>query len=78
MFDFHPNMIYLNAAEEASYIESKPFYHEPERLLAARNPGHGVRTLLFELLDHVIARRLPVARLDQINASWRKAPMARR
>jgi hypothetical protein len=73
VFDFHPNMVYLNAAKELSYIESKSFYHEPERLLAARNRGHGVRTLLLELLDHVIARRMPVARLDQINAAWRKA-----
>jgi hypothetical protein len=77
VFDFHPNMIYLNASEEATYIESKSFYHEPERLLAARNRGRGVRTLLLELLDHVVARQMPIARLDQINACWRRMPKAR-
>jgi hypothetical protein len=74
LFDFHPNMIYLNASEEATYFASKPFYHEPERLLAARNRGRGVRTLLLELLDHVVARRMPIARLDHVNACWRKMP----
>jgi hypothetical protein len=77
VFDFHPNMIYLNASEEATYIESKSFYHEPERLLAARNRGRGVRTLLLELLDFVVARQMPIARLDQINASWRRMPKVR-
>jgi Polysaccharide deacetylase len=55
----------------------KSFYHEPERLLAARNRGRGVRTLLLELLDHVVARQMPIARLDQINACWRRMPKAR-
>ena len=71
VFDFHPNMVYLNVSEEASYIKSKSFYHEPDRLLAARNRGRGVRTLLLELLNHVVAKQMPVARLDQINACWR-------
>src|SRR5262249_34627386 len=69
---FHPNMIYLNASDEAAYQASKPFYHDPDRLLAARNHGRGVRTLLLKLIDHVVARRMPVARLDQINDCWRR------
>ena len=72
LFAFHPNMIYLNACSEADYLATKSFYHDPEQLLAARNPGRGVRTLLLELLEQVNARRLPIARLDQVNASWRK------
>jgi hypothetical protein len=72
VFDFHPNMIYLNASDEAAYQASKSFYHDPERLLAARNHGRGVRTLLLKLIDHVVTRRTSVARLDQINACWRK------
>jgi hypothetical protein len=76
LFDFHPNMIYLNACSEAGYLATKSFYHDPERLLAARNPGRGVRTLLLELLEQVVARRLPIARLDQVNASWRKMSAA--
>jgi len=27
---------------------------------------------LLKLIDHVVARRMSVARLDQINACWRK------
>jgi hypothetical protein len=78
VFDFHPNMVYLNVSEEASYIKSKSFYHEPDRLLAARNRGRGVRTLLLELLNHVVAKQMPVARLDQINACWRGMMSVRR
>jgi hypothetical protein len=78
LFDFHPNIIYLNASEESTYLATKPFYHDPERLLAARNRKRGVRTLLLELLEHVVANRIPIARLDKINACWRKMPkMAR-
>ena len=72
VFDFHPNIIFLNASDDAAYQASKPFYHDPERLLAARNHGRGVRTLLLKLIDHVVARRMPIAPLDQINACWRK------
>jgi hypothetical protein len=78
VFDFHPNIVYLNASEEEDYIKSKSFYHEPERLLAARNRGRGIRTLLLDLLDHVVGRQMPVARLDEINTCWRsisKAPI---
>lgn len=73
-FDFHPNMVYLNTAEEAAYMASKPFYHDPERLLAARHKGRGVRTMLLDLLDHIVAKRMPIARLDQVNACWRRMP----
>jgi Polysaccharide deacetylase len=72
VFDFHPNMVYLNVSDDAAYQASKVFYHDPERLLAARNQGRGVRTLLLKLIDHVAARRMSVACLDQINACWRK------
>jgi hypothetical protein len=60
-------MIYLNASDEAACQASKPFYHDPERLLAARTHGRGVRTLLLKLIDHVVARRMPVrtSRPDQ-------------
>jgi hypothetical protein len=46
-------MIYLNASDEAAYQASKPFYHDPERLLAARTHGRGVRTLLLKLIDQI-------------------------
>jgi hypothetical protein len=45
---------------------------EPDRLLAARNRGLGVRTLLLDLLDHVVARQMLTAHLDQINVCSRR------
>jgi peptidoglycan/xylan/chitin deacetylase (PgdA/CDA1 family) len=74
VFDFHPNLIYLNAPDEAHYVVTKSFYHDAERLRAARYPGRGVRSLLIELLDHVAARGLPVATLGQVNSLWRTIP----
>jgi hypothetical protein len=72
VFDFHPNIIYLNASDEATYLGTKSFYHDPERLLACRNQRRGARTLLLGLLEHVVAKRIPVARLDHINTCWRR------
>jgi peptidoglycan/xylan/chitin deacetylase (PgdA/CDA1 family) len=71
VFDFHPNLVYLNASTDTGYRETKSFYHEPERLLAARQPGKGTRTLLVDLLAAVSARRLPTATAGEINTHWR-------
>jgi hypothetical protein len=73
VFDFHPNMVYLNAADNASYAAAKAFYHDPERLLGARHNGRGVRTLLLDLLAHVRRHDLPTATLGKVNALVRQA-----
>jgi peptidoglycan/xylan/chitin deacetylase (PgdA/CDA1 family) len=71
VFDFHPNIVYLNARNEVDYVATKSFYRDPERLLAARQPGKGIRTLLLDLLETVSARQLPTASAGEIGALWR-------
>ena len=74
VFDFHPNLIFINAASDAEYVSTKGFYHDPDRLLAARNTGRGVRTLLLDLLGEISARGLPTATVGDVNAKWRAVP----
>lgn len=71
VFDFHPNMVFINASTNAQYLDSKPYYHNHERLFRLRHPGRGVRTLFLELLDSVASRRLPTATLTDLNTAWR-------
>ncbi len=71
VFDFHPNTVFINAATNAQYEASKAHYHDPGRLLAMRQTGPGVRTLLIELLDTIADGRLPTATLAEVNHLWR-------
>ncbi|MDP2996349.1 MAG: hypothetical protein Q8N47_02600 [Bryobacterales bacterium] len=71
--DFHPNLVFLNAASIEQYRASKPHYREPVRLRKLRHPGRGVRTLLLELLDFLAGRRGAVSTLGEVNAQYRKA-----
>lgn len=73
VFDFHPNLVFLNSPDEAHYVSTKGFYHDPERLLAARHPGKGVRTLLLDILDGVVKSRRPVMTLGAVSRAWRDA-----
>lgn len=66
VFDFHPNLIALNANDLAQYAACKPYYRDPERLHAARQPGRGVATLFLELLDALAAGDTPVVRLKDV------------
>jgi hypothetical protein len=71
VFDFHPNIVFLNASRNETYMSTKSFYHDQERLLSAREPGRGVRTLLLDLLETVTKRCLPTATVGEVNAAWR-------
>lgn len=71
VLDFHPNLVYLNASSLPQYVATKAFYHDPERLLAARNPGRGVGTLFVELLDHLARGKGSAMTLSGLNAGWR-------
>jgi hypothetical protein len=71
VFDFHPNIIYLNASSNAHYMATKGFYHDHERLLADRERGKGARTLLLDLLEAVSRRQLPNATVGEVNTAWR-------
>lgn len=72
VFDFHPNMIFLNTATEADYLESRPYYHDFEKLLSLRCPGPGIRKLFLELLDYIKKEKLTTAVLADVNAAYRK------
>jgi hypothetical protein len=74
VFDFHPNIIFTNASSNTDYLATKSFYHDQERLLAARRSGKGARTLLLDLLETVRGRGLPTATLGEVNAQWRSVP----
>jgi hypothetical protein len=71
VFDFHPNIVFINAHNEADYLATKKFYHDPERLLAARRQGKGARTLLLSLLETVCRKGLTITTLGEVNAPWR-------
>ena len=71
VFDFHPNMVFINASNEEQYLDSKPYYHNYEQLLKRRYSGRGVRTLFLELLDFIATKQLRTATLRDVNTAWR-------
>ena len=75
VFLMHPNILYLNAESEGHYLSTKGFYREPDRLLAARHRGRGIRTLMIELLDRLAAGAYPTMTLGEVNSIWRSHPM---
>lgn len=72
VFDFHPNLIFLNASTEAQYHDSKLHYRDSEQLFELRHSGLGVRTLFIDLLDIIVSKRLPTMTLSEVNSAWRK------
>ncbi len=71
VFDFHPNLVYINAQDVPGYDATRSFYHDPDRLAAARCDGRGTRTLFLELLDDVVSSKRPTATLGEINTAVR-------
>jgi hypothetical protein len=67
----HPNMVFLNAASNEHYVVAKPLYRDQDRLRDARHKGRGIRTLLLELLDAIVANKIPVMTLGEVNERWR-------
>jgi peptidoglycan/xylan/chitin deacetylase (PgdA/CDA1 family) len=74
IINLHPNMVYLNAVSDQHYLASKAFYHDEERLLEARYRGHGIRSMVLDLLEHVASKNLPTATLGEVNQRWRSRP----
>jgi peptidoglycan/xylan/chitin deacetylase (PgdA/CDA1 family) len=68
---FHPNMVFLNAATDAHYQESRADYHDAERLRRRRHTGRGVRDLFVDLLDALAGRRYATPTLGEVNMVWR-------
>jgi hypothetical protein len=74
IINLHPNMLYLNAVSDAHYLTTKAFYHDREKLLEARFPGRGIRSMVMDLLEHIAAKNLPTATLGEVNEHWRCRP----
>jgi hypothetical protein len=71
VFDFHPNIVFINASTDADYQACRPFYHDHERLLEFRRPGRGARTLFLELIDEIARGHLPTITLGELNQRCR-------
>lgn len=71
VFDFHPNIVFINASTDADYQACRPFYHDYERLLEFRRPGRGARTLFLELIDEIARGHLPTITLGELNKRYR-------
>lgn len=72
VFNFHPNIVYLNAPDNAAYEAARGFYRDPARLRGIRHDGRGPRTLLQDLLAEVRRRGIPTATLGEVNALMRR------
>jgi len=67
VFDFHPNMVFIDARSETQYLKSKASYHDPEALLSFRGDGGGIRELLVALLEHVRLHDVPLVTLAEVH-----------
>jgi len=56
IFDFHPNMVYLNVQCDEDYQACRPHYHDVDWLQQHRRRGLGVGTFFLEILDWAAAR----------------------
>lgn len=75
VFDFHPNMVFIDATTETQYLESKSSYHDPQGLLSYRSDGGGVRSLLLALLERVRSEAIPTPTLGEVYAAAASDPI---
>lgn len=75
VFDFHPNLIFMNAAVESDYLEMRPHFHDPDWIRNNRRAGKGARTIFTELLDAMDPRSASVT-LGDVNQRWRASRTA--
>ena len=67
VFDFHPNILYINAYDEYHYESSKKYYSSPERLKNLVNTDRqGARDLFIDLLSIVQANQIQAMTLSEI------------
>lgn len=71
VINLHPNMLFLNCPDDKHYQACKPFYRDVDRLLEARHRGRGVRDLIVDMLDTIVAQRIATATLGFVNDQWR-------
>ncbi|MDW8268289.1 MAG: hypothetical protein RMN24_03900 [Anaerolineae bacterium] len=70
VLDFHPNLVFINAASEEQYLQSKRWYHDPEHLYRMRLL-RGVRTVLCDLLEWIQGHSVLTMTLSEVNALCR-------
>jgi len=70
VFDFHPNIVYTNAATLADYEAARADYHDPVALRRRRRAGRGARTLFHELLDEIVASGRRTATIADVVDVW--------
>ena len=67
IFDFHPIHIYLNTDSELTYLNAKPFYHNPYELLKKRNNIiEGTRDFLINLFEFINLNKLETKKMIEI------------
>jgi hypothetical protein len=71
VFDFHPNLVFINARDNEQYLRSKPSYKDPDALRALRERRRGVRSLFVDLLAYAAKRPERRSTLGAINTLWR-------
>jgi hypothetical protein len=72
VFNFHPNLIYLNAESDDRYQHAKPFYTDPNALLKHRFDGVGTRSLFLDLLDDIATQKRPTMTMADVSANYEK------
>jgi hypothetical protein len=70
IFNFHPQLFFLNSPDDAHYQKSKPNYNDAELLLKQRHKGKGVRNLTLDLLDHLAVRDDPPVTMLELANAW--------
>jgi hypothetical protein len=73
VLDFHPNMIRVNAPDDAFYQATKPHYHDPESLKRKRHSGRGAGDLFFDVLDYLANSGIRSSTMGNVSKAWRKA-----
>jgi hypothetical protein len=71
ILQFHPQMIYINAASDQDYQSCRAFYQDPEKLLRHRRSGKGVRDLFQAVLDR-LADHPGVSTVGDVNRACRE------
>jgi hypothetical protein len=69
IFDFHPNLVYINAESTDHYAASKAVYGDPAALRRLRHGGRGVRSLFVELIE-TLSQRTDWLTLSELHAAW--------
>ena len=72
ILDFHPNLVFLNAATHDQYVASKKHYHDPQWLCEHRRPERGARSLFLDVLNDLATHADDVTTLSELNSLCRR------